>query len=158
MRYIITSLNFFNSKLWILDFFHCYSCNCFKGGVFKAVSWTDGLLENHISMNPKTKNDFKLLFMLPTQCTTPSDDVVESVKEFLISIWGFKSQCVFKIDPSSGDYTCAWLYSWIIEVYFDSEVTDPISAMEDIRSSETFSREWKICIMKDNVQLKPSDV
>lgn len=95
--------------------------------------------------------------MLPTQCSKPSDDEMKAMWDFLYRMTGFESQCVFEIDPSSGDYSCAWLYSWIIEVYFASEDTTPVTVMDEIRNSEKFSREWKICIMKDNVQVTASD-
>ena len=121
-----------------------------QGGIFRVVSKTD--LAKHTGMS---KEALKVLTMIPMASDPPSQGTIDAYCSFLSGLPGFQSVCVYQIDESSGSLDNDWLYSWILEAYYNAESTDATALLKDIVTSSVFTTKWQVCVHKDDMQLQP---
>ena len=117
-------------------------------GVFKLVYGDDDKTREDQSI---FKNGFKALTMIPLQ-GTPTKETVTSYVAHASTLRGFKGSCIYKLDDSC----CPakdWLYSWIIEAFYDSDNAREASVLNDLMQCPTADKKWVISIQKDYMQI-----
>ena len=101
------------------------------------------------------KGAIKVFTMIPAVIDPPSQDIISAYSDYLTSLGGFQSVCVYRLDESSGPVKRDWLYRWVVEAYYDPEMADAASLLKGIVSNAVFSTKWEVSVHKDDMQLTP---